>query len=52
MYERDIRPKVEAAHFGEVIAIDVDSGDYSVAETARFRSRGPARAAPGTLLSG
>ncbi len=40
MYERDIRPKVEAAHFGEVIAIDVDSGDYAVADTARSAARG------------
>ena len=40
MYERDIRPKVEAAYFGKVIAIDVDSGDYSVADTARSAARG------------
>ena len=40
MYERNIRPKVEAAHFGEVIAIDVDSGDYAVADTARSAARG------------
>ena len=40
IYERDIRPKVEAAHFGEVIAIDVDSGDYAVAGTARSAARG------------
>ena len=40
MYERDIRPEVEAAHFGEVIAIDVDSGDYAVSETARSATGG------------
>lgn len=35
IYERDIRTQVEATHFGEVIAIDVVSGDYAVADTAR-----------------
>ncbi len=34
IYERDIRRKVEADHFGEAIAIDVDSGDYAIADTA------------------
>ena len=32
IYERDIRQKVEDAHFGEFVAIDVDSGDWAVAE--------------------
>ena len=45
-YERDIRRLVEADHHGEVVAIDVDSGDYSVADTAsgaakRLRERRP-----------
>ena len=40
IYERDIRPEVEADHFGKVIAIDVDSGDYAVADTARSAARG------------
>lgn len=40
IYERDIRPKVEPAHFGKVIAIDVDSGDYAIADTARSAARG------------
>ncbi len=40
IYEKDIRPKVETAHFGEVIAIDVDSGDYAIADTARSAARG------------
>ena len=26
IYERDIRPQVEADHFGEVVAIDVETG--------------------------
>ncbi len=34
IYQRDIRPLVEADHHGKVIAIDVDSGDYAVADTA------------------
>ena len=33
IYERDIRPQVEEAHFGRIVAIDVDSGDYSIAES-------------------
>ena len=32
IYERDIRPQVEAAHFGEVVAIDVDSGKWAVGD--------------------
>ncbi len=32
IYERDIRPQVEADHHGEIIAIDVDSGDFAIAE--------------------
>ena len=34
IYESDIRPQVEEAHHGKIIAIDVDSGDYAVADTA------------------
>ena len=33
MYLRDILPLVEADHFGEYVAIDVDSGDYAIADT-------------------
>ena len=35
VYERDIRARVEADHHGKVIAIDVDSGEYAIAENAR-----------------
>ncbi len=47
IYERDIRRKVEAGHHGEVVAIDVDSGDYAVADTGlaaadALRERRPA----------
>lgn len=46
IYERDIRPLVEADHHGEVLAIDVDSGDYStgdnvIAATGRLREKRP-----------
>jgi hypothetical protein len=46
IYERDIRPQVEPEHVGEVIAIDVDSGDYALADSAsaaakRLRERRP-----------
>ena len=32
IYERDIRPHVEADHHGEIVAIDVDSGRWAVAD--------------------
>ena len=32
IYERDIRRQVEADHVGEVVAIDVESGSWSVGE--------------------
>ena len=30
IYERDIRPKVEAGHYGEIVSIDVDSGNWAI----------------------
>ena len=39
IYEKDIRPQVEATHHGKVIAIDVDSRDYSIADTARVATK-------------
>ncbi len=47
IYERDIRPQVEADHYGEVVAIDLESGDYAIADTAlcaadALRERRPA----------
>lgn len=46
IYERDIRPKVEAGHSGEYIAIDVETGDWAIADTdgealERLRSQRP-----------
>ena len=29
-YQRDIRPQVEADHYGEVVAIDVESGSWAI----------------------
>ena len=33
IYERDILPQVEADHFGEYVAIDVETGDWAVADS-------------------
>ena len=33
IYERDIRLNVEATQHGKIVAIDVDSGDYAIADT-------------------
>ena len=35
IYERDIRPQVETGHFGEYVAIDVETGDWAIADTTR-----------------
>ncbi len=32
IYQRDIRPQVEADHHGDVVAVDVDSGDWAIGE--------------------
>ena len=32
LYERDILGRVEAHHHGQIVAIDVDSGDWAVAD--------------------
>ena len=31
IYERDIRPQVEADHSGEYVAVDVESGSWAIA---------------------
>ena len=46
IYERDIRPQVEKTYHGKIVAIDVDSGGYAVADTVvaaseRLRSQHP-----------
>ena len=30
LYERDIRPRVEADSKGKIVAIDIETGDYAV----------------------
>ena len=40
IYQRDILPLVEADHHGKVIAIDVDSGEWAIADTASVAARG------------
>ena len=35
IYKRDILPQVEANHFGEYVAIDVETGDWTVADHPR-----------------
>ena len=35
IYEREILPQVEAGHFGEYVAIDVETGDWAVADGER-----------------
>ena len=47
IYERDIRSNVEETQHGKIVAIDVDSGDYAIADTAlaaadALRERRPA----------
>ncbi len=47
IYERDIRRQVEDDHHGEIVAIDVDSGDFAIADAAlaaadALRERRPA----------
>ena len=46
IYEREIREQVEAAHHGEVVAIDVDTGTWAVgnnviAATGRLQEKRP-----------
>ena len=39
IYERDIRSRVEMDHHGEIVAIDVDSGSWAIAENARVAAQ-------------
>lgn len=34
IYERAIRPHVETAHYGKVVAIDIDTESYIIADNA------------------
>ena len=33
IYQRDIRPQVESDYAGEIVSIDVDSGNWAIGET-------------------
>jgi len=35
LYEKKIRPLVEAGNIGRILAIDIESGDYAVADERR-----------------
>ena len=39
IYERDIRPQVEADHSGEYVAVDVDSGSWAIADDVLAAAR-------------
>lgn len=39
IYERQIRSLVEAGNYGKIVAIDVETGSYSLVETAVTASR-------------
>ena len=39
IYERDIRPQVETDHHGEYVAIDVDSGSWSISDDLRAAAK-------------
>ncbi len=39
IFERDIRPQVEADHHGEYIAIDVDSGSWAISDDLRVAAK-------------
>ena len=46
IYERDIRRQVEDAHRGEIVSIDVDSGNWAIGHsvmdaTDRLRAQSP-----------
>lgn len=33
IYEQQVRPQVEAENVGKIVAIDIETGDYAVAES-------------------
>ena len=46
IYERDIRPRVEADHDGEIVSIDVDTGKWAIGDdllgaAGRLRAQRP-----------
>ena len=49
IYERDIRPQVEAAHHGEFVAIDVDSGSWAISDDLRAAAKSLRTQRPGAI---
>ena len=49
IYERDIRPQVEADHHGEYVAIDVDSGSWAISDDLRAAVRRLRAQRPGAI---
>jgi hypothetical protein len=47
IYERTIRQKVESSHYGKVVAIDVNSGEYEVADNVLLAARALRARVPG-----
>ncbi len=39
IYDRDIRPQVEADHHGEYVAIDVNSGSWAISDDLRVAAK-------------
>ena len=39
IYDRDIRSQVESDHFGEYVAIDIDSGTWAIADDLRVAAK-------------
>ncbi len=49
IYERRVKEQVEADHHGEVVAIDVDSGEWAVAHTASAAAKLLRASSPRTI---
>ena len=49
IYERDIRPKVEADHVGKYVAIDIETGDWAIANCEREALERLRAQCPGTI---
>jgi hypothetical protein len=39
IYERDIRPKVEADNYGRIVAIDIETGAYAIGDSVLEATR-------------
>ncbi len=50
IYEEKLKPLLEPEHFGEVVAIHVDTGDYRVAASSPEAMRAMRRVHPSGLL--